>query len=135
MKGTLMYKKLFGVLTAFALITVLFTACGIRDAATTSSGPTVHMGAASFLHEKVTVPTGPMITLIDDTTSPHIIVNGSWVNGVQKPATESGAPTVNVKFNGNDTASIGPFNTASSSGFHLYCTLHNGMNLVVIVQS
>lgn len=32
----------------------------------------------------------------------------------------------------NDSAAIGPFNTAGT--YHLYCTIHQNMNLTVIVQ-
>ena len=90
------------------------------------------MSNASFVPDTVTVPKGQMLTLIDDVAVPHIIKNGSWVNGQAKPASEAGAPTVNQNFNGNDSATIGPFNTAGT--FHLYCTIHPGMNLTVKVQ-
>jgi plastocyanin len=47
---------------------------------------------------------------------------------------ENGAPVVNnVQISGNGSSqAIGPFNTPGS--FHLYCTIHPGMNLTVIVQ-
>ncbi len=126
-----MYRKLLYGLIVMGLLTTILAACGIRDVST-SSLPTVHMGGASFLQDSVTVPKGQMLNLVDDVASTHIITNGSWVNGVGKPATENGAPTVNQTFNGNDSATIGPFNTAGT--FHLYCTIHPGMNLTVVVQ-
>lgn len=126
-----MYKKLLYGLIVIGLLTIVLAACGIRDTST-SSLPTVHMGGASFIQDSVTVPKGQMLNLVNDVATAHIIANGSWVNGVGKPATESGAPTVNQNFNGNDSAAIGPFNTAGT--FHLYCTIHPGMNLTVIVQ-
>jgi len=126
-----MYKKLLYGLIVMGLLTIVLAACGIRDTST-SSLPTVHMGGASFLQDSVTVPKGQMLNLVDDVASTHIITNGSWVNGVGKSATENGAPTVNQTFNGNDSAAVGPFNTAGT--FHLYCTIHPGMNLTVVVQ-
>lgn len=55
-----------------------------------------------------------------------------WVNNTPHPATEAGAPTLgNIQVNGN-SIEIGPFNTAGT--YHIYCTVHPGMNLTVIVQ-
>jgi plastocyanin len=90
------------------------------------------MGAVDFLQHSVTIQKGDMLNLVDDTSSTHIITNGSWVNGVPRPGKKPGAPTVNQTYNGNDSASIGPFNTAGI--FHLYCTIHQNMNLTVTVQ-
>jgi plastocyanin len=126
-----MYKKVFCALAVFGLITVLFCACAIRDTGSASC-PCVHMGGADFIQHSITIQKGQSILLIDDAASPHTIVNGSWVNGVQKPSKESGAPTVNVQFVGNDQAPIGPFNNAGT--FHVYCTIHLGMNLTITVQ-
>jgi plastocyanin len=113
------------------LLTLLVAACTIENAGAIT-GPTVHMGATDFIQHSVTLRKGDKLTLTDDTTSPHIITNGSWVNGVAKPSKEPGAPSVNQQFNGNDSATIGPFNTAGT--FHLYCTIHQNMNLTVLVQ-
>jgi len=105
------------------------------DTATTpsaSSGNTVHMGTSSFVTNTITITKGSSISLVDDTQVPHIIQNGSWSGTTPQPSSEPGAPTVNVMFNGNDTHPVGPFTTAGT--FHLYCTIHPGMNLTVIVQ-
>ena len=90
------------------------------------------MGSVDFIQHEVTIHKGEMLNLIDDASSTHIITNGSWVNGVQEPAKEPGAPTVNQTYVGNDSAPIGPFTTAGT--FYLYCTIHVNMNLTVIVQ-
>ena len=127
-----MYKKILFGLVLFGTITVLLAACAIVDTSTMPSGPTVHMGAASFVQTSIAIHKGDSLNLVDDASATHIIVNGSWVNGTQKPAKESGAPTVNTTFNGNDSGSVGPFTTAGT--FHLYCTIHQGMNLTVTVQ-
>jgi plastocyanin len=90
------------------------------------------MGDTNFLQSSVTISKGGKVTLIDDASVVHIIQNGSWDNGAAKPAKEAGAPTVQVNFQGNDTHDIGPFNTAGT--FHVYCTVHPGMNLTITVQ-
>jgi plastocyanin len=72
------------------------------------------------------------VTLVADTSTPHIIANGAWENSSPKRAKEPGAPEItNVQVNGNSSQSIGPFTTAGT--FKLYCTIHAGMNLTVHV--
>jgi plastocyanin len=127
-----MYKKIFAGLLVFGIFSVILAACAIRDTANTGNLPTVHMGGADFIQHTITIHKGDMLNLVDDAPSQHIIQNGTWVNGTAKPATESGAPTVNQTYNGNDSAPIGPFNAAGT--FKLYCTIHQNMNLTVTVQ-
>lgn len=126
-----MYKKVGIGLVLLALFSVLLAACSIHTA-TGPTGPTVHMANADFVQHSITIKKGDSLTLVDDVAVEHIITNGSWVNSVPKSAKESGAPTVNVTLNGNDTSSIGPFPEAGT--FKLYCTIHPGMNLTVTVQ-
>src|SRR2546425_2667496 len=96
-------------------------------------GTTVHMGPSNFLVSSVTIPKGSKLTLIDDVSVPHIIKNGSWVNGAQKATKEPGAPTVDLTFNNSgETHDIGPFTTAGT--YHIYCTIHLNMNLTIIVK-
>ena len=123
-------KMLIGVLVC-GLLGLLVSACAIENVST-SNLPTVHMGATDFLQHSITIQKGQQVNLVDDASSTHIITNGSWVNGVAKPGKEPGAPTVNQTYNGNDSATIGPFNTPGT--FHLYCTIHVNMNLTVIVK-
>lgn len=129
---------------SLALGSILLAACtrpGTSPIASTTPGSstggggstTVQMGLTNFLQSSITIPKGSMLTLVDTQAVPHIIQNGSWVNGVAQPAKEAGAPTVNQNFSGNDTHPIGPFNTAGT--FHLYCIIHPGMNLTVIVSN
>ena len=127
-----MYKKIFAGLLLFGMVTVVLAACAIRDTASSANLPTVHMGGTDFIQHSITIPKGSMINLVDDAPSEHIIENGTYVNGIAHPNTEPGAPTVNLTFNGNDSAAIGPFNSAGK--FLLYCTIHQNMNLTVIVQ-
>ncbi len=47
-----------------------------------------------------------------------------------QPATEAGAPVINVQLNIN-TKVVGPFTTRGT--YYIYCSVHPGMNLTVIV--
>lgn len=127
-----MLKKIVLIIVLGGLLALALGGCAIVDTSTQPLGPTVHMSGASFVQSSITIHKGDTITLVDDAPSPHIITNGSWVNGVAKPAQESGAPVVNINFNGNDSQPLGPF--TSSGTFHYYCTIHPGMNLTVNVQ-
>ena len=125
-------KKLIAAFVLLTMITVLVVACG--GSSGSGGAGTVHMGQTNFDQPTVTISKGSNVTLVSDTSTVHIIGNGSWVNGVATPKQEAGAPTVNnVQFNtSGQTQAIGPFNTAGT--FHLYCSVHPGMNLTVTVQ-
>jgi len=134
-------KKLIVLCVVLGALAMLLAACGGSSSGNSSSSggssgnsssPTVHLGASNFDQSSVTIQKGQSLALTDDTAAVHIIDNGSWVNGAPEPKQEPGAPTVNnVQFNGNDSHTIGPFNTSGT--YHLYCTVHPGMNLTVIV--
>src|SRR6266704_6082506 len=125
-------KKLIAILVALGLFTVLTAAsCGGSG----GGGDTgVHMGETTFTQPSVTISKGSSLNLIDDVPVLHLISNGSWVNNVAQPATEPGAPTVsNLQFNAaGQSMTVGPFNTAGT--YHLYCSVHQNMNLTVIVK-
>jgi len=103
-----------------------------NTAGSASGGTEVHLGDTNFVKNTVTISKGGSLLMIDDSSIPHIIQNGSWNNGTPQPAKEAGAPTVQVQFQGNDRHTVGPFTTAGT--YHLYCTIHPGMNLTVTVQ-
>jgi plastocyanin len=141
-------KLLAFVLMLLALVSVSLAACtrpGTTAAVggsspqsapgpgSSSSGTSdVHLGDSNFIQPTVTIKKGDSLKLIDDSSVPHIIRNGSWNNGAPQPSKESGAPTVQQSFNGSDSHTVGPFTTAGT--FHLYCTIHANMNLAVTVQ-
>jgi plastocyanin len=132
-------KKLLLAFALLCMISVLVVACGGTTTGTgsgnsSSGNATVHMGQTNFDQSSVTISKGGTVTLVSDTSSVHIISNGQWVNGVARPGKESGAPTVdNVQFtSAGESKVIGPFNTAGT--FHLYCSVHPGMQLTIIVQ-
>ena len=133
-------KKFALSFVILSLVAVLLAACGgsgscggSSSGSSSGSTPTVHMCGNNFVQSNITISKGQSLTLVDDASAVHIIANGSWANGSAEPKQEPGAPTANQRqFNGNDSHVIGPFNTAGT--FHLYCTMHPGMNLTVMVQ-
>src|SRR5258708_40178001 len=131
-KDTLMYTKISLALLVFGLMTALLTACSIKDEPAGTSGPQVHMTGFNFMQNSITINKGETLTLVNDAAPPHHITNGSWIGAHPDPQTENGAPRVDLTFNGNDSAPIGPFTTTGT--FHLYCTIHAFMNLTVIVH-
>ncbi len=124
-------KRLITALLLLSMITEFVIACGGPSG---SGNMDVHMGNTTFTQSSITIGKGSSLTLIDDVAVTHIIANGSWVNGTPMPVTEPGAPTVsNVQFtSAGQSQAVGPFNTAGT--FHLYCIVHQNMNLTVIVQ-
>ncbi|GHO83614.1 cupredoxin domain-containing protein [Dictyobacter formicarum] len=135
-------KKLLAVLIFFSLMTLVIAACSSGSGTGSTSGSSnsdsggymVHMSDQNFAQSSVTIRKGGTIMLMDDAATPHIIASGSWVNGSSQPIQEKGMPTVNnVQISGSGNSQvIGPFTTPGT--FHLYCTVHPGMNLTVIVQ-
>ncbi len=112
-----MYKRIVVGLTLFGLLTILLGACAIVDTSTPTNLPTVHMGGSTFLQPSITIHKGDMLNLVDDAASTHIIANGTWDGTTPKPATESGAPTVNKTYIGNDS---GAAHLAASIGLRTF---------------
>jgi plastocyanin len=122
-------KRIFFICAV--VCTLLLAACG--PGATSNPATTVHMSDTQFVPDSITIKKGDKLTLVDDGPVIHVIQNGRWdSNGTQRPGAEPGAPTVQIQFNGNDQQAVGPFSVAGT--FHLYCTIHNDMNLTVIVK-
>ncbi len=128
-----MHKKLFVFLAMLAFLSLGLAACSIKDSANAAANSVeADMGGASFIQSSVTLKAGQQLNLVDKAASTHIVVNGSWVNGKQVPKVEPGAPTINITFNGNDSSLTPAWTTPGT--YHIYCTIHTGMNLTVIVQ-
>jgi plastocyanin len=133
--GIYTMKKLIAVLVTLGVVIVLTAAsCGGSGGNSNGNGNDVHMGNTTFSQPSVTIVKGSSVNLINDVAVLHIISNGSWMNGVGTPTTEPGAPTVsNLQFNSaGQSMNVGPFNTAGT--YHIYCSVHQNMNLTVIVQ-
>ena len=134
-------KQLVTVLVVLSVVTLLVVACGAGSRSSNRSsvssgecrGTDVNMAEYGFMQLSVTIRKGSCLNLIASTRAVHIIRNGFWdSHGTATLATEPGAPTINVQVNGNESQAVGPFNTAGT--YHLYCTVHPGMNLTVVVQ-
>jgi plastocyanin len=118
-------------ISLLAILTVMITACGSTGSGNNPN--TVHMNSGNFDQSSITIKKGESLTLASDSSAVHIIENGTWDNsGTPKPNIEAGAPKVDAQINGGDSKTFGPFNTAGT--FQLYCTVHPGMNLTVIVK-
>ena len=127
-----MYKKILAGVIGIALLSVILTACNIVNASTLATGPQVKMGGSTFITPTITIKKGQTLTLVDTSSSPHIIANGTWKTGTATHLQESGAPTINLNFAGSDTHTTSAFTTAGT--YLVYCTIHSGMNLTVVVQ-
>jgi plastocyanin len=128
-----MVRKLFVLLALCSVIALLLAACDFGGSASSTAENPVHMNDTNFVQASITIKKGERLTLIDDAFTPHIVANGTWENGTAHSAMEPGAPLVkDVQINGTSSQVIGPFTTAGT--FKLYCTIHAGMNLTVVVE-
>jgi plastocyanin len=116
------------------LIGILAQAPSAGGAASTKAGTqTVHLAAASFAPDIIALHKGDTLTIVDDAPVPHIITNGTWsADNRPVPGVEPGAPIINHVQLNNTTATVGPFTTPGT--YHIYCTVHPGMALTIIVQ-
>ena len=125
---------LTGIVVGMLILSALAAANpATSSASSTSNGePSVHMTLDKFSPNVVLLPKGSRLLVVDDASVEHILQNGAWTNGTARTIAESGAPVVhNVDITGG-SVEIGPFNTAGI--FHIYCTIHPGMNLTIVVQ-
>ncbi len=125
-----MYKRRVIGLLLPGLLTIVLAACGAGGASTTTA-PTVKLDTANFLQDSITIKKGASLTFINETTSPHIIANGTWADGTAQPGAESGAPPMNLNIPAPGSATTPPFEAAGT--FKLYCPIHPNMNLTVTV--
>jgi plastocyanin len=143
-KGAKMMKKFLLLVSVLGICMLTLAACGTGAGASGSSSNgssssssgnvvTVKTGQTNFLQSSVTINKGDSIQLVNTASDTHIISLGTWVNGQPKPMTEPGAPNIqNEQLGPNSTLTLGPFNTAGT--YRLYCTIHPGMKLTVIVK-
>lgn len=124
-----------GLVLGLIVLSLVVTIVPQTSAASTSAnGQTVvHMTAENFAQNVVLVPKGGSLKVVNDSSEEHLLRNGSWdTSGTAHPATEVGAPTLHNVDITNGSAEIGPFPTAGV--YHIYCTVHPGMNLTIVVQ-
>ncbi|GAC1432979.1 MAG: hypothetical protein NVS4B1_24110 [Ktedonobacteraceae bacterium] len=129
------HEKIILSIVIIGIATLVFAACsGIAGDSAGSDSNTVHMTDSTFGRPSITIAKGSKLTLISDTSQAHIIDNGTWSSdGLPHPKIEPGAPVIkDAQFLDNSPQSFGPFNTPGT--YQLYCTIHTGMNLTVIVK-
>lgn len=127
-------KRFFLICVALGLLSALLVACGGASSSSSTGNYTVHMTDMNFAQSSITLPRGSTLTLVNDSSAPHVLANGSWMNGNPQTMHEQGMPAVmaNMQVMGNGSQTIGPFPAAGT--YHFYCTVHSGMNLRVVVQ-
>ncbi len=137
-------KKLLPMLAFLGILTVLLAACGTTASAANSSTSTgnsssgqtvvVNTTTLNFAQPSVTLKKGDTLELANQASDIHIIGLGQWTNGTAKAESEPGAPAVQgMELSANSTLMIGPWNTVGT--YHLYCSIHVGMNLTVYVKA
>lgn len=87
-------KKFFLALVALGLLATLLVACGGASSSSSDGTYTVHTTAISFAQSSITIPKGSTLTVVDDSSSPHILANGSWMNGSPQGMHEQGMPSM-----------------------------------------
>jgi hypothetical protein len=126
---------LAGIVIGMFLVWLIVVIVPQAGAVSTSSNgePTVHMTADHFAQNVVLVPKGSKLLIVSDSSVEHILQNGEWdASGTPHALVEPGAPILhNVDITGG-SQEIGPFTTAGV--YHIYCTIHRGMNLTIVVQ-
>lgn len=91
------------------------------------------MSAVNFVQNVVLVPKGSKLLIVNDTQVEHILQNGFWSSsGTVVTKAEPGAPALHNLDSKGGSLEIGPFNSAGI--FHIYCIIHTGMNLTIVVQ-
>jgi len=126
---------LAGLVVGMVLVALLVAAT--PQSGGMSSGPNgepaIHMTPSNFVQNVVLVPTGSSLLIVDDSSAEHILHYGRWdADGVPRPLVESGAPPLQHEDMRGGSMEIGPFTTAGI--YHLYCTIHQGMNLTIVVE-
>jgi plastocyanin len=126
---------LAGIVVGMLIVSLIVAANPQASTASTNPNgePVVHMAPDHFVQNVVLVPKGETLLIVNDSSVEHVLQNGTWdKNGTPHAGVEPGAPTLrNVDITGG-SREIGPF--ASAGVYQLYCTLHQGMNLTIVVQ-
>ncbi len=126
---------LAGIVVGMLIVSLIVAANPQASAASINPNgePVVHMAPDHFVQTVVLVPKGAKLLIVNDSSIEHVLQNGNWdTNGTPHAGAEPGAPTLrNVDITGG-SREIGPF--AIAGVYHLYCTLHQGMNLTIVVQ-
>jgi len=132
---SLFLSGLAGLVVGMVLVALLVTAAPQTGAASSNANgePAVHMTADHFAQNVVLLPKGSKLLIVSDSSVEHILQNGAWdANGTPHALVESGAPLLQHAAITGGSQKIGPFTTAGV--YHIYCTIHRGMNLTIVVE-
>ncbi len=126
-------SALAGLVLGALLVGATAQFSGAGSSATAKAGTeTVHLVGATFSPDIIALHAGDTLAVVDDAPIPHILTNGTWSASNQPvPGVEPGAPVVNNVHLNNNTVILGPFPTPGT--YHIYCTVHPGMNLTIVV--
>jgi plastocyanin len=93
----------------------------------------VRLTSNRFAPDIIAIHKGETLTLADEGSVPHVLANGAWsADNHPAPGVETGAPTIrNINIE-SKSVTIGPFTTPGT--YHIYCTIHPGMTLTILVQ-
>jgi hypothetical protein len=125
-------SALGGVALGAILIGALAQPVNTAAATTIDGVPAVHLGPGNFDQPSITIPVGSKLILADDAGVPHIFNYGAWSGNRQHPERPAGGPTLNNLRVDSGDVELGPFTTRGT--YHIYCVIHPGMNLTVVVQ-
>jgi plastocyanin len=98
----------------------------------TPKNENVSVQGAAFVPDIVALHTGDTLTITDADGIHHIFTNGTWSSGKPVPGVEPGAVILSNLNIDSAPVKVGPF--TSPGTYHIYCTLHPGMSLTIIVQ-
>lgn len=122
-----------GIIVGALFIGAIAQPTGSGGSANVAGTETVHLVGATFAPNIIALHKGDTLTVVDDSPTPHILANGTWsASGQAQAGAETGAPAINNVQLNNNTVVLGPFTTSGT--YHIYCTVHPGMNLTVIVE-
>lgn len=94
---------------------------------------TAHMSSTGFTQDAVVVHQYARLKLVNDSKVLHVISNGTWLpSGSAKTGAEAGAAAVIGSRLPGGTVSTASWSTPGT--YHLYCLVHRGMNLTVVVE-
>jgi plastocyanin len=126
---------LAGLVVGMVLVALLVAATPQTGAVRTSPNgePAVHMTPTTFAPNVVLAPTGSSLQIVADSSAKHILDYGRWdASGVAHPLSEPGAPPLHDMVMTGGSMELGPFTTPGV--YHIYCTIHQGMNLTIVVE-
>jgi len=126
---------LAGLVVGMVLVALLVAATPQTGAVSAGPNgePAVHMMPTTFAPNVVLAPTGSSLQIVADSSAKHILDYGRWdASGVAHPLSELGGPPLHDMVMSGGSMELGPFTTPGV--YHIYCTIHQGMNLTIVVE-